>query len=101
MLVYKCILLNESNVSLLQRLDFLNGAHIETVSAVLPTLTIGTSEFMWVASMCSQVMGTIHSHSLIYDSWFCVGVEKEKSKGRGTGKDFFLYLNINNRKRQC
>lgn len=32
MLVYKCILLSESNVSLLQRLDFLNGAHIETVS---------------------------------------------------------------------
>lgn len=35
---------------------------------------------MWVADVCSGVMGTIHSHSLIYDSRVCVGVEKQNPK---------------------
>lgn len=62
------------------------------------TLTITSSKFTWVTKECSYGTGTIHFHSLIYDSWICVGVEKTNPKRR-VGKDFFLYLNINNRKR--
>lgn len=44
------------------------------------TLTIILPKFTWVAEECSCTMGTIHFHSLIYDSWICVGVEEKHLK---------------------